>query len=442
MNDIKYKFISEVLGDEGSKALQKAAARSNELGNALLPRTILAWLGISARGDYEGDVPGVENTYLRFSKSEDKYTGSVSVGEDLYSFDQVSVFHLASAIAVALGADHERIPANLKHMDLVSLGKNIDTLVKARIAIAELRKMRVEPLEKAISAIKLGTPAPSGKFDYSHVLQPAHKKAGYSVHVSHNPESGTMTAHLRHGAALVGEAKAFAGKTNMEIEDAEIAEPHQGKGLGTHMYEALMAHGYHKLGVKGVQGSIHSSMASRVHQKLSSKHGMEYKQTPTPSPQLASPTPGPYDARHGPYSYAIKQEEDMSKTAHDPHDRAETPGPAHAPTQAMEPLAPTAPDPSQSLKGPTVGLRPSNKIKLPKPPTPKKQLQVLKSQILTRCPVCDQAQFKGGKFNGCLCFRELSKSVRVIETESGYTLEFNSNWDEDSILTLAESMVK
>lgn len=140
----KLQFLKAVLGDDGASALSKAAERAPELGAALLPRTIMAWLGVAARDDFEGTIPGVENTYLQFQKSEDRYSGSVSVGDDVYSFETATVLHLGACMAVALGFDHERTSPRLKDLDIQRLGKNIDTLVKARMAIAEIRKRALE----------------------------------------------------------------------------------------------------------------------------------------------------------------------------------------------------------------------------------------------------------------------------------------------------------
>jgi hypothetical protein len=76
MDGRKFQFLKAVLGEDGAKALAKAAERAPELGNALLPRTIMAWLGVASRDDFEGTIPGVENTYLQFTKAEAKYSGS------------------------------------------------------------------------------------------------------------------------------------------------------------------------------------------------------------------------------------------------------------------------------------------------------------------------------------------------------------------------------
>lgn len=469
MDPRKFKFLVSVLGADGAKALAKAAERSQELENALLPRTILAWLGIAARSDYEGGIPGVDNTYIQFQKSEDKFTGSISIGDDIYSFEDAALLHMASAVAVALGQDHERVSPGLRDMDIQRLGKNIDTLVKARVAVAELRKMRVEPqsLNKmAIAALKPGDPierpdtTPSGTkmFDYTHLLQPYHQKAGYQLQVSHTPASSKLKSHLLFGGRRVGGVEADHEGNDLKIDFGDIHEDHRGKGLGQAAYEAVMAHGFHKLGVKNVTGDVHSTMASKVHQRLGQKHGMNYKPTPTPYPQLAAPRPGPFDAQMGPYNYAIKEELAMGKAAKSPSGGAEAPGPAHAPTAPDGPIAPTPPDPTQNSKGPVVGLRP----KLPKPPKagqlthpldPKKtqpapgtaapaspSLNVTKSQARVRCALCGIPQFKDDHFTGCYCFKAMAKSVKVSADEHGYVLQFKSEWDAESIITLAEAL--
>lgn len=292
MDGRKFQFLKAVLGEDGAKALSKAAERAPELGHAVLPRTIMAWLGVATRDDFEGTIPGVQNTYLQFTKSESKYSGSVSVGDEVYSFEAATILHLGACVAVALGSDHERMSPGLRDLDIQRLGKNIDTLVKARLAIAEIRKRALE---------------------------------------------ATVT-----------------------------------------------------------------------------------------------------------------------KAQKSPQGGAEAPGPAHAATPPLAPLAPQAPAPTQTSKGPVVGLRP----KPPKLPTPKAAtdqtqtsadgksapkskaptLKVTKAQSEVECPVCGVPQFKADRFLGCICMRDLAKSASATVTPDGYLLKFSADWDQDAILTLIESL--
>jgi hypothetical protein len=145
--DRKQLFIAGVLGADGAQALKKAADRSPEFSNAILPRVIMAWMQVVGRFDYEGELPGVQNTYLEFSKSEDLYTGAIGMGDEVYSFKDVSLFHVASAVAVALGAENARIDPQLRDVDLMRLGKSIDLLAKARIVQEKLSKQEPKKVE-------------------------------------------------------------------------------------------------------------------------------------------------------------------------------------------------------------------------------------------------------------------------------------------------------
>jgi len=94
------------------------------------------------------------------------------------------------------------------------------------------------------------------------------------------------------------------GRPAVNIEHSNIEPEHQRKGLGVAAYEALLTHGHHKLGATRVAGDIHSTSASGVHQKLSDKHGMDYK--PQDNPNKFHDQTGPYDNRFSEYNYPIK----------------------------------------------------------------------------------------------------------------------------------------
>jgi RimJ/RimL family protein N-acetyltransferase len=273
--------------------------------------------------------------------------------------------------------------------DLAPIRHAFQNTTRAQYGLPALRTPMVA---KAISDIAPGNvmlEANGNKtFDYSHVLAPEHRAVGYNL-LMHQSRYGGLTAELHHNGQAVGATRGDTdGEGGLHIDTADIYhDAHIGKGLGTAMYEAMMAHGKHHLGATHVSGDIHSTMASAVHQRLSAKHGMEYKPAPTPAPHLAAPTPGPHDARFGPYQYAIKQELNPSK---------------------------------------------------PKPRALKKELLVTKSESERKCTECGGRQFTGSVFVGCLCFRGLAKSVKTSVTETGdYSVKFvGGDWDEDSIHAL------
>lgn len=142
--DIKFKFLEAVLGTDGAKALKKAAERHAVLGEALVPRTILAWINTAARIEYEGEIPGVSNTYVEFKKNESAYDGHIAIADEVYAFEKATLYHVAASVAVALGVDTLTVSDDLRDLDLAKLGKSIDLLAKARIVTKDLDLEKVD----------------------------------------------------------------------------------------------------------------------------------------------------------------------------------------------------------------------------------------------------------------------------------------------------------
>lgn len=133
-----HSFLKAVLGADAAGALRKAAERSESLTTVLGARAVVGWLSLASRWGYEGEVPGLPGSFLRFAKSEstDLFDGEVRFGKDLYKFEQVDLPHVAAGLSVALGAD-QAPDEDLKDTDLVSLGKNIDLLLKTQLVKSE-----------------------------------------------------------------------------------------------------------------------------------------------------------------------------------------------------------------------------------------------------------------------------------------------------------------
>ncbi|MGH9428147.1 MAG: hypothetical protein ACRD2L_17830, partial [Terriglobia bacterium] len=144
MSSIGDKFLVEALGKDGAAALHKAAERYPDLGGALLPRAIIAWLSVESRlrDEYANDVPGAEGIRLEFKKSEAGFSGSVMLPGGRYDFENATMFHVAGAVAVALEADVDAA-GRVRDTDVERLGKNIDLLAKARALTKELYKGEV-----------------------------------------------------------------------------------------------------------------------------------------------------------------------------------------------------------------------------------------------------------------------------------------------------------
>lgn len=146
LTDPQLRFLTCILGEDGSVALKKAAERSTELNDILLPRTIWAWLNTLPAG-YQGSLPGSEGVAVNFAKSENGYTGSVDIGEARYNFEDASLFHVTASVALALGVPNVGV-SQLRDRSLEKVGRSIDVLAKSRSLNEFLRKRRMMELEK------------------------------------------------------------------------------------------------------------------------------------------------------------------------------------------------------------------------------------------------------------------------------------------------------
>jgi hypothetical protein len=200
-----------------------------------------------------------------------------------------------------------------------------------------------------------------------------------------------------------------------------IAHEHKNKGLGQSMYEAMFAHGYHT-GAHTIQGDIHSTSASKVHEKLANKHGLEYHATPAigskyPSAEKWSQTPSSdYDQKFGPYKYTLKQEIPMSKVDL-PGKRAEQVKPL-APENKLQPSRQQVKLPGQSLRAPT--------------------LKISKGESELTCDVCSGVQFNNNKFVGCICFKDFAPLIKTATYKDGHVLEFKKGFDVEAYLVLSK----
>jgi hypothetical protein len=163
MDPRKLSFLQAVIGSDGAGALTKATHQRPDLEWALFPRVVMSWLEVASHaGEYAESVPGTK-VNLNFRKSEDGFTGHVSIGPEVYSFRDATLYHVAGSVAVALGATPEHAP-ELRSPALAKLGKSVDLLVRART----LRKMQqqrhggakgTQPKAQAAAAIAPAAPA-------------------------------------------------------------------------------------------------------------------------------------------------------------------------------------------------------------------------------------------------------------------------------------------
>lgn len=155
MNDSSFSFLSGVLGTDGAKVLKKAADRSPVLEVLLVPRSALSW--VLQRNAYEGSIPGIQNSYLKFQKSEEGFSGVITVNDMPIDFTKASPEYIAAAIGASVGISSFS-QVDIADKMLVKLGKSIDVLVQAQYLIKSIRK--VELPGQTAKPLATGQPVP------------------------------------------------------------------------------------------------------------------------------------------------------------------------------------------------------------------------------------------------------------------------------------------
>ena len=159
--------------------------------------------------------------------------------------------------------------------------------------------LRALTLLKAIADISSAkTPAIGQAWDYSHVLTPQHRAAGYQLHLREHANGDYMMVSLNHGGQEIGSVSAFRNPDgSMEPHTDPLPTKHRNQGLGRAMYEAIYAHANKRRGVTAIAGGVHTKDAERVRRSLARRHGLDYR------PVVEKPgTQYP----NGPYRYDIR----------------------------------------------------------------------------------------------------------------------------------------
>lgn len=239
-------FLTDVLGTEGAKALSRTAAKEPSLGALLVPRAALAW--VNQTDTFEGLIPGIPNSYLKFQKSEGVLTGIVTLPELNYEFTQTTPEHVAAALAVTVGSDLSEI-GTVRDVTLSRLGKSIDVLVKAQSFARTLAKK---------------------------ILDPA---VGYNIREEEVPNGLRVHAYDRHGKHLASawfqsvenQLQPVTADTNDEEEDA---------GLKQALYDHAKKFSGKNIQKTELPGSTH---------KPTQQQGPQAAEAPTKQPQMKKP---------------------------------------------------------------------------------------------------------------------------------------------------------
>ena len=145
------EFLTSLLGQEGCKALKKATDHNPDLALSVIVRSLMGWLDVITRQDFQGKIPGTHYACEIKKNQSDTFSGHLKTKEDVVSFNNASLHNVAGAIATVLGVEDE-LPQNVDNTHLAALGKSIDLLIKARIVTSYKQKPVVpQKLSKSIN---------------------------------------------------------------------------------------------------------------------------------------------------------------------------------------------------------------------------------------------------------------------------------------------------
>jgi hypothetical protein len=119
----------------------------------------LSWLQTVGEIGFEGQLPGIKDSFFSLSKKEGLYDGALTIGDQLYGFEKADLLHIAASVGVALNIAIDPLPEELQKKDLTALGKSIDLFVKSNI-LSEVKTqsklVKAQPKESGkITRIKL-----------------------------------------------------------------------------------------------------------------------------------------------------------------------------------------------------------------------------------------------------------------------------------------------
>lgn len=142
-------FLQAVLGSVGYQAVK---ATDPLLLPVIVPRSIIGWIETVSQTGYQGNIPGVNDSYISLAKTEDGFEGAVTINDKLLTFERASSFHVAASLGTSLEVTLPDLSDSLKKKDLTEFGRAIDLLIKTQII----------NLHKA-DAARQGPPAPPDK---------------------------------------------------------------------------------------------------------------------------------------------------------------------------------------------------------------------------------------------------------------------------------------
>jgi SPP1 gp7 family putative phage head morphogenesis protein len=150
-------------------------------------------------------------------------------------------------------------------------------------------------------------------WEYTHTLSEENRAAGYSAQLESVERT---TGEVPNLISWAYDAKgAIAGKVDVDVKDVDgkpaiyvqftqVEKGNEGKKLGQQLVEAAIVHARKKYGVTHVSGGVHSTLAHKMHLRMSAKYGWDYSAELRPG--MKDVPEGEFDDRYGKYLYRIK----------------------------------------------------------------------------------------------------------------------------------------
>jgi hypothetical protein len=500
----KLQFLQAVVGEDGARALSKAAERAVELDQAIFPRTILAWLDVHSSYGHEGVVPGIDSVPFQFKKTEKGFDGSIAVNGEMHCFRDASLDHVAGCVAVALELDHERISSQVRPEQIMKLGKSIDLLVKSQLVKTSWnakmrRKYHFETGSDTPAPDRYGDPSPldpdqaeARRIQYARSigLDPLQSRGNVdgfpqsnggnelpydsnfpveheTAHAMMTPPGKTVSQYQRELSAtdkMPSEMYSDVGSKNPDRRNAALASPeYQAHALGTQQ-ENIANHLEHHIDRRSGLNATRFQSRFRIPGTPLGNNDSDYpiwdKSGPRKIPSKvirdeaksysqkfdegARFTPegeiAPPTGIDAKINARAKTKLPMVKTDVKPNKRIRLPGTAAAPRPPQGPTPPTLVQPNNVKQAAAGAAGTAQTMPLPQVSKKKPSIQVTKSESQKKCLHCTRTQFNQDAFKGCFCFSALAKNVKTILTKEGYTLEFGTAWDADAIATLVDTL--
>jgi hypothetical protein len=198
---MKWKsFLKTVLGDVGFQAVNKA---DPVLLPVLVPRSILGWVYSVSEKGYDGEIPGINGSYISLHKNESGLEGAITIDNHLAVFENASYYHVAASIGSSLDVDLPEINPSLKKKDLTDFGSAIDLLIKTQTI----------NLHKSATAGRPGPPAKPNE------ARPPAAPVSPSRQIAYNPEGTPVNIPNVTGGQ--GRSEEVAQKITQKNEESQ-----------------------------------------------------------------------------------------------------------------------------------------------------------------------------------------------------------------------------